>query len=333
PCIDITAGDPIDKNCCRIVTGSDWGSSSAVESLRECCLVSKTGNFLAKTKELRIRSDQLKSLVSALQKCKPELTDNKGESSQTTDTVWKKENSLHSKMAKKAEQCRVKVDEALKEVEDIKKEALNLLNYCEFKESRDETDTTENMERFKDLIQYFKQHADSFKLGAISLKIITNEQIEGLHDSQSNAVILANTVNDSFIKISDLLDDLASLIKDGVKEKLSIEENILDKSIQDICISCSKQCIQAGRNICQSLLGYPKNDNQPTSDSVFQDLLVWAILVNRPKLATIFWMKCKNQLCKGRCGSNITKRLNAFRIQRKTILEIPTIAKTRKTRK
>lgn len=153
----------------------------------------------------------------------------------------------------------MKVDEALKEVEDINKEALNLLNYCEFKESRDETDTTENMERFKDMIQYFKQHADSFRLGAISLKIIANEQIEGLHDSQSNAVILANTVNDSFIKISDLLDDLASLIKDGVKEKLSIEENILDKSIQDICISCSEQCIQAGRNICQSLLGYPKS--------------------------------------------------------------------------
>ncbi|XP_052100138.1 uncharacterized protein LOC127734332 [Mytilus californianus] len=41
-----------------------------------------------------------------------------------------------------------------------------------------------------------------------------------------------------------------------------------------------------------------KDDNLTKSDSSFEDLLIWAILVNRPKLATIFWMKCNNQLCK-----------------------------------
>ncbi|VDI46867.1 Hypothetical predicted protein [Mytilus galloprovincialis] len=59
-------------------------------------------------------------------------------------------------------------------------------------------------------------------------------------------------------------------------------------------------CLIAGRQICQDLLGYPRDNslNRKEEGSAYQDLLIWAIFVNRPKLATIFWMKCANPLCK-----------------------------------
>ncbi|CAC5398391.1 TRPM2 [Mytilus coruscus] len=59
-------------------------------------------------------------------------------------------------------------------------------------------------------------------------------------------------------------------------------------------------CMIAGRQICQNLLGYRRDDslNRKEKGSAYQDLLIWAIFVNRPKLATIFWMKCENPLCK-----------------------------------
>ncbi|CAC5379290.1 unnamed protein product [Mytilus coruscus] len=288
---------------------SKWGSSAAVESLREWCYITKIGNFLAKVQELLKRNVPLKSLVYALQNWKKESTDFQGESSQTTDDVWKRENSQHSKITKKVEMSVLKVDDALHELDHIKTEAFNLLLYCEYKDLNDKIEIKEKIKHLNDLIQHFKHHADSFKSEAISFKTIAKEQIESLHDSQSKMSVQAEKVCELFIKISALLEDLASLIKEGVKKKFPNEDNILDKSINEICISCSEKCIKAGRNICLSLLGYPKDNNQPTSDSVFQDLLVWAILVNRPKLATIFWMKCKNQLLCALLASSAYKKM------------------------
>ncbi|CAC5398405.1 unnamed protein product [Mytilus coruscus] len=61
-------------------------------------------------------------------------------------------------------------------------------------------------------------------------------------------------MNVVFNDISEILKSLSTLIK----ERGSIGETISKKSVNDICIRSSEKCIQAGRNICQSLLGYPK---------------------------------------------------------------------------
>ncbi|XP_063431692.1 transient receptor potential cation channel subfamily M member-like 2 [Mytilus trossulus] len=56
-------------------------------------------------------------------------------------------------------------------------------------------------------------------------------------------------------------------------------------------------CILASRNICQSLLEYPKSTTIDWEiNCSYEDMLLWAILENRPKLASIFWMKSQNQL-------------------------------------
>ncbi|XP_063431693.1 uncharacterized protein LOC134714381 [Mytilus trossulus] len=128
--------------------------------------------------------------------------------------------------------------------------------------------------------------------------------------------------------------------------------DIFNKSIDEINSYSSQKCIKACRKICQSLLGYSKNCrdqegscciqqksnggthheetsceedqqagssdtkdyNETHSDSSFQDLLIWAILANRPKLATIFWMKCNNQLLCALLASSVYKEM-AYKVK------------------
>ncbi|CAC5398402.1 TRPM2 [Mytilus coruscus] len=72
-------------------------------------------------------------------------------------------------------------------------------------------------------------------------------------------------------------------------------------------------CMIAGRQICQALLGYPRDTslNRKEKWSAYQDLLIWAIFVNRPKLATIFWMKCEQPLLCALLASSVYKRMAA----------------------
>ncbi|CAC5377436.1 unnamed protein product [Mytilus coruscus] len=79
-------------------------------------------------------------------------------------------------------------------------------------------------------------------------------------------------------------------------EKRKEEISAVVSSIQ---VLTSKMCIIAGRNICQSLLEYPKSTGTTIEwkdDCSYEDLLLWSILENRPNLASIFWMKSRNQL-------------------------------------
>ncbi|XP_071166898.1 transient receptor potential cation channel subfamily M member-like 2 [Mytilus edulis] len=72
-------------------------------------------------------------------------------------------------------------------------------------------------------------------------------------------------------------------------------------------------CMIAGRQICQALLGYPRDNslNRNEKWSAYQDLLIWAIFVNRPKLATIFWIKCDQPLLCALLASSVYKRMAA----------------------
>lgn len=41
-----------------------------------------------------------------------------------------------------------------------------------------------------------------------------------------------------------------------------------------------------------------KDNAETQRKEIYQDLLIWALFANRQELATIFWVKCNNQLCK-----------------------------------
>ncbi|XP_063432252.1 transient receptor potential cation channel subfamily M member 2-like isoform X3 [Mytilus trossulus] len=75
--------------------------------------------------------------------------------------------------------------------------------------------------------------------------------------------------------------------------------------------TCTEVCMIAGRQICQALLGYPSDNSLKRDEkwSAYQDLLIWAIFVNRPKLATIFWMKCDQPLLCALLASSVYKRM------------------------
>ncbi|XP_071166783.1 transient receptor potential cation channel subfamily M member 8-like isoform X2 [Mytilus edulis] len=78
-------------------------------------------------------------------------------------------------------------------------------------------------------------------------------------------------------------------------------------------ISPIEVCMIAGRQICQELLGYRRDNslNRKEKWSAYQDLLIWAIFVNRPKLATIFWMKCEQPLLCALLASSVYKKMAA----------------------
>ncbi|XP_052100137.1 transient receptor potential cation channel subfamily M member-like 2 [Mytilus californianus] len=84
-----------------------------------------------------------------------------------------------------------------------------------------------------------------------------------------------------------------------------------DKQVNEL--STIEVCMIAGRQICQALLGYPRDNslNRKEKWSAYQDLLIWAIFVNRPKLATIFWMKCEQPLLCALLASSVYKRMAA----------------------
>ncbi|XP_063431695.1 transient receptor potential cation channel subfamily M member-like 2 [Mytilus trossulus] len=84
-----------------------------------------------------------------------------------------------------------------------------------------------------------------------------------------------------------------------------------DKQVDQL--TPTEVCMIAGRQICQSLLEYPRYNslNRQEKCSPYQDLLIWAIFVNRPKLATIFWMKCEQPLLCALLASSVYKRMAA----------------------
>ncbi|CAC5398404.1 TRPM7 [Mytilus coruscus] len=150
-------------SCCEEDTDfqniSKWGSSSAVGSLKRWCYIKKAGDFLAKEHKWHKRKDPLKSLVSALQKCKKGSTDFQGESCQTTEKTRKEDHSQRSKITQKGEKSVFKVDNAVKQLKHIKTEAKDLLlNYGD-KELGPENET--KMDHFDNLIQRLKKQADS----------------------------------------------------------------------------------------------------------------------------------------------------------------------------
>ncbi|XP_071166794.1 transient receptor potential cation channel subfamily M member 1-like [Mytilus edulis] len=73
-------------------------------------------------------------------------------------------------------------------------------------------------------------------------------------------------------------------------------------------------CLQA-RYLCQKLLNFNQIDATDTIEEdkkqVYFDLLAWALLGNKVKLATVFWFKCKNQLLTAIMASSILKSMSS----------------------
>lgn len=43
---------------------------------------------------------------------------------------------------------------------------------------------------------------------------------------------------------------------------------------------------------------YSNEDIKNERKDIYQDLLIWSLFANRQELATLFWVKCENQLRK-----------------------------------
>ena len=60
-----------------------------------------------------------------------------------------------------------------------------------------------------------------------------------------------------------------------------------------------------------------KDKDKPEKENIYQDLLIWALFADRPKMATLFWMECENQLCKNLnkdfCYSSIACFCNSYK--------------------
>ncbi|XP_071166748.1 transient receptor potential cation channel subfamily M member 1-like [Mytilus edulis] len=129
------------------------------------------------------------------------------------------------------------------------------------------------------------QKAYKLKKGEYDLKCI--DEIIGI----LNKIIVDTPPTEIFSKKErEFRENWKILTNEKHKETISDELSI-------ITVLTSKMCILASRNICQSLLEYPKSTTIDwESNSSYEDLLLWAILENRPNLASIFWMKSRNQL-------------------------------------
>ncbi|CAG2188702.1 TRPM2 [Mytilus edulis] len=82
-----------------------------------------------------------------------------------------------------------------------------------------------------------------------------------------------------------------------------------------------QKSIQSGRQLCQKFLHYPrrfysktelrvdKNNAETQRKEIYHDLLIWALFANRQELATLFWIKCNNQLLTAILASCVLKRM------------------------
>ncbi|XP_076102526.1 transient receptor potential cation channel subfamily M member 2-like isoform X1 [Mytilus galloprovincialis] len=108
-------------------------------------------------------------------------------------------------------------------------------------------------------------------------------------------------------------DATYKLLKD--RKKITLRKN------NEQVVKNYQKCIQSGRQLCQKFLHYPRRfyskkelrvdkDNAETQrKEIYQDLLIWALFANRQELATIFWVKCNNQLLTAIFASCVLKRM------------------------
>ncbi|CAG2203521.1 unnamed protein product [Mytilus edulis] len=109
-------------------------------------------------------------------------------------------------------------------------------------------------------------------------------------------------------------DATYKLLKD--RKKITLRKN------NEQVVKNYQKCIQSGRQLCQKFLHYPRSkilqqkelrvdkDNAETQrKEIYQDLLIWALFANRQELATIFWVKCNNQLLTAIFASCVLKRM------------------------
>ncbi|XP_071171553.1 transient receptor potential cation channel subfamily M member-like 2 [Mytilus edulis] len=95
----------------------------------------------------------------------------------------------------------------------------------------------------------------------------------------------------------------------------SVTEQLLESKEDDKEAKCRK-CRQAGRQLCQKFLHYPKKsynkeDMKNERKDIYQDLLIWSLFANRQELATLFWVKCENQLLTAILASCVLKKMAA----------------------
>ncbi|OPL33639.1 transient 3 receptor potential cation channel subfamily m member, partial [Mytilus galloprovincialis] len=95
----------------------------------------------------------------------------------------------------------------------------------------------------------------------------------------------------------------------------SVTEQLLESKEDDKEAKCRK-CRQAGRQLCQKFLHYPKKsynkeDIKNERKDIYQDLLIWSLFANRQELATLFWVKCENQLLTAILASCVLKKMAA----------------------
>ncbi|VDI26863.1 Hypothetical predicted protein [Mytilus galloprovincialis] len=67
-------------------------------------------------------------------------------------------------------------------------------------------------------------------------------------------------------------------------------------------------CIDSARSICATFLHYPRVHGE-YKEAIFHDLLIWSLFAHRPKLATMFWKACDDQLLTSLLATGILKKM------------------------
>ncbi|CAC5364897.1 unnamed protein product [Mytilus coruscus] len=67
-------------------------------------------------------------------------------------------------------------------------------------------------------------------------------------------------------------------------------------------------CINSARGICATFLHYPRVHGV-YKQAIFHDLLIWSLFAHRPKLATMFWRACDDQLLTSLLATGILKKM------------------------
>lgn len=106
-----------------------------------------------------------------------------------------------------------------------------------------------------------------------------------------------------------------------IGSSISATEQLLKERNNEQVVKNYQKCIQSGRQLCQKFLHYPrrfysktelrvdKNNAEKQRKEIYHDLLIWSLFANRQELATLFWIKCNNQLLTAILASCVLKRM------------------------
>lgn len=174
--------------------------------------------------------------------------------------LFEKEQSKLKKSVKCAAACVSNVIGTLTELE-YSREALEWLENCDKKDFT--KSLTVKLKFIDDLLDKLRKYETSLKKAIHMFKELADEQqttsktIQVIQDSYIKISVLLKEGGDMFSTAENVVSQLGKL--DGCKNTRPKYLNIFKKSIDEINFYSSQTCIQACRNICQALLGYPKS--------------------------------------------------------------------------